>query len=277
MRSSQISLPREVRARRGPRSLSPLGATLGLVLGLAGCAHAPVILPETELAAQAARDAAQGRCPKMTPGTLQEITDSPAGPYFVHHPAQQTDETPTVLFLPGGSGTRTIAQDFIWKNWLSRGRRLSEVRVIIPYFPNKEHMTRAEAVRTLRIREEALACYGGKKERVHIGGTSNGGRHAFFLMTAAPERFASLLGAPGVFPVKLSDERLTAALRGRPVYNGVGAADPDWKPEVQATQGRLERLGLRSTYVEFPAQGHIVDDKFDPSGFFDFWLDGPPK
>lgn len=252
------------------------GAALGLWLGLAGCSHSPTILPESELATQAARAAAQGRCPPMTPGSLQDVTDSPAAPYFVHHPEKPGDDTPTVLFLPGGAGTRTIARDFIWKNWLARGRRLAEVRVIIPYVPDRSHMTRAEAVRTLRIREEALACFGGKRERVQLGGTSNGGRHAYFLMTAAPERFASLLGAPGVFPQKLGDERLAAALRSRPVYNGVGAADPDWKPEVQATHRRLEGLGLRSTYVEFPAQGHIVDDKFDPSGFFDFWLDAPP-
>lgn len=266
-----------VRFSRGRARLSAAGA--GLVFAWAGtmaaCTHAPVIRPEPELRAEAAATLAQGHCPKPESGSLQEVTESPAGPYFVHHPDSPSADTPTVIFLPGGSGTRTIAKDFIWKNWLSRGRRLGEVRVIIPYFPNREHMTRAESVRALRIREEALTCFGGKRERVQLAGTSNGGRHAYFLMTAAPERFASLLGSPGVFPVKIADEALRAALRDKPVYNGVGAADPDWKPPVQATQKRLEALGIRAAYVEFPEQGHILDDKFDPSGFFDFWLDGP--
>jgi predicted peptidase len=260
--------------RWGARSLG--GLALGLLVGSLGCRRPITEAPQRELVAQAVRAAAEKRCAPTLSGMLQDVVGTPASPYFMHHPEQPTDETPTVIFLPGGAGTRTIARDFIWKNWLSRGRRLDAVRVVIPYVADGSRMTREEAGRTLRILEEVLACYGGARARVHLAGTSNGGRHAFYLMAEAPGRFASLLGAPGVFPAASDDARLTAALRNRPVYNGVGAEDGDWKPEVQATHQRLERLGVRSVYVEFPGQGHIVNDQFDPSGFFDFWLDGPP-
>jgi pimeloyl-ACP methyl ester carboxylesterase len=247
-----------------------------LLGGALGCRKPITEVPQGELLAQAVRAAAEKRCAPRGEGTLQDVVGTPASPYFIHHPEQPTDDTPTVIFLPGGAGTRTIARDFIWKNWLSRGRRLDQVRVVIPYVSDGSRMTREEAGRTLRIFEEVLACYGGSRKRVHLAGTSNGGRHAYDLMVTAPGRFASLLGAPGIFADGADDKQLTMALRDRPVYNGVGADDADWKPQVQATHERLERLGLRSVYVEFPGQGHIVNEQFDPSGFFDFWLDGPP-
>jgi len=260
-------------ARRG-RCGAILAALLGLWLGAAGCRPLSAI-PQEELIANAVRAAQKGRCPAPQPGTLQDITGTPAGPYYIHHPDQTTDHTPTVLFLPGGAGTQKIARDYIWKNWLARGQRLNEVRVVIPYVPDRSHMTKKESLRTLLILEEVLACYGGKHERVQLAGTSNGGRHAFYLMTLVPQRFASLLGAPGVFPKKTDDAVVAAALRERAVYNGVGAEDQDWKPEVKATHERLLRLGARSVYVEFPGQGHILNEQFDPSPFFDFWLGGP--
>jgi predicted esterase len=247
-----------------------------LLLGLVACRRPVTQVEQRQLVAEAVQAAAEKRCAPTLQGSLQDINASPAAPYFIHHPEQPTDETPTVIFLPGGAGTRTIARDFIWKNWLSRGRRLGEMRVVIPYVADGSRMTREEAGRTLRILEEVLACYGGARARVHLAGTSNGGRHAFYLMATVPGRFTSLLGAPGVFPDEVDGTSLATALRGRPVYNGVGAEDGDWKSGVQATHQRLERLGIRSVYVEFPGQGHIVNDAFDPSGFFDFWLDGPP-
>lgn len=252
------------------------GLALWLVVGSLGCQRPLTEVPQRELVAQAVQAAAEKGCAARLTGMLQDVVGTAASPYFIYHPEQPTDETPTVIFLPGGAGTRTIARDFIWKNWLSRGRRLSEVRVVIPYVADGSRMTREEAGRTLRILEEVLACYGGARARVHLAGTSNGGRHAFYLMATTPGRFASLLGAPGVFPAETGDALLAKALQGRPVYNGVGAEDGDWKPMVQATQQRLEHLGVRSVYVEFPGQGHIVNEQFDPSGFFEFWLDGSP-
>lgn len=263
--------------RSTPRILG--GLALWVILGSfgsLGCHRTITEVPQRDLVAQAVRAAAERGCAARLSGMLQDVVGTAASPYFIYHPEQPTDETPTVIFLPGGAGTRTIARDFIWKNWLSRGRRLGEVRVVIPYVEDGSRMTREEAERTLRILEEVLVCYGGARSRVHLAGTSNGGRHAFHLMAKTPSRFASLLGAPGVFPEKTDDAHLAMALRNRPVYNGVGTEDGEWKPMVQATHQRLERLGVRSIYVEFPGQGHIVNEQFDPSGFFDFWLDGPP-
>ena len=49
-------------------------------------------------------------CVDARPEDLQEITGTPAGPYFVHHPAALTARAPTVVFLPGGSGLKRNAQ-----------------------------------------------------------------------------------------------------------------------------------------------------------------------
>ena len=40
-------------------------------------------------------------------GALQDVTGTPAGPYFVHHPSEPARLT--VLFMPGGPGTRDLA------------------------------------------------------------------------------------------------------------------------------------------------------------------------
>ncbi len=51
----------------------------------------------------------------------------------------------------------------------------------------------------LAVLDEVLAYYGGDAEKIHIAGLSNGGIAAFGAMLLHPERFATLLGAPGLF------------------------------------------------------------------------------
>ena len=126
-------------------------------------------------------------------------------------------------------------------------------------------MTRAEAVRALRIREEALARYGGKKARCILVAPLNGGRHAFFFMTAAPERFASLLTPPASSRSSSAMNASPRCCAVKPVYNGVGAADPDWKlkSRLPATPGRS---GLVLNLRRVPRVTSSTTN-FDPSGF----------
>jgi hypothetical protein len=94
-------------------------------------------------------------------------------------------------------------------------------------------------------------------------------------MVAHPTYFATLLGAPGAFPVPdpaaVAPAAWHRALHGRAVFNGVGSHDAEWKPEVIATHNALAAAGIESVYVEFPDQGHVTNAAFDPAILFDFW------
>lgn len=152
------------------------------------------------------------------------------------------------------------------------GVGVDEFRVVVPYASSEDFDFIDEAGRTFTILDEILACYGGDAEKVHLGGVSNGGHAAFAIMLARPQLFATLLGAPGAFPRQDSAE-WADALAGRAVFNGVGANDFDWKPDVQATHDALVAVGVESVFVEFVGEGHIVSEDFDESVFFEFWAD----
>ena len=198
---------------------------------------------------------------------LHEVLSTPASPYFVHHPTSGSPAGPTVMFLPGGSGSRRGAER-VWRNFLSEGDESGVFRLVMLYSEDGEL---SDAVpRMYKIREEVLACFGGDSNKVHIAGTSNGGHMAFFMMLTRPQMFASLLGAPGEFPVN-QPERWVTSLGGRPVFNGVGANDVDWIPGVRGTHDGLVSSGGNSVNVEFVGQGHQVGPEFDERIFFEFW------
>lgn len=200
---------------------------------------------------------------------LQEVRGTPAGPYFVRHPdlASADGSAATVFFFPGGPGTRDTAQAS-FDLWLGRGRTLGGLRVVVPYSASGD--LPSEESRYLAVLDEVIACYGASRLRVHLAGTSNGGRSAFALMLRAPDRFVTLLGAPGVFE-GATDARLREALGKKPVFNGAGELDPTWMPLVKATHARLAGLGVDSVYVEFPGQAHILDQSANQEPFFAFW------
>ena len=114
--------------------------------------------------------------------------------------------------------------------------------------------------------------------QVHLAGSSNGGLAAFGLMARQPERFATLLGAPGAFPVQdpsSVDLKVWAQmLAGRAVFNGVGEHDADWLPEVMATHNALTEAGVESVFVALPDQGHIPGSGFDSGILLEFWESG---
>ncbi|MBI4509531.1 MAG: hypothetical protein HY698_07825 [Deltaproteobacteria bacterium] len=206
-------------------------------------------------------------CAPAVNGELLDITGTPAGPYLIHHPRTASPGTRTIVFLPGGSGSLNSARR-AWERFLSGDPRVEDLRVVIPYSATDEFID--EARRTFVILDEVLACYGGDPAKVHLAGYSNGGMAAYALMLAKPERFATLLGTPGLFPRR--DPRAWAkALGCRPVFNGVGELD-DWKPDVRATHEALEKAGAVSIYVEYPGEGHRISDAFDESILFDFWF-----
>ena len=216
------------------------------------------------------------RCPVAAVGRLaaglEEITDSEAAPYFIHRPLSGDQGAATVIFLAGGSGGRSSAER-VWDIVFAGRPEARDLQVVLPYSPDGALID--EAGRTLSIVNEVLACIGGDPARVHLAGTSNGGLAAFALMTAHPESFASLLGAPGAFPVQdpasIDPATLGRVLAGRSVFNGVGSLDAAWRPEVIGTHNALVRAGIESVFVEFPLEGHVLNVTLRPEPMFEFW------
>lgn len=212
-----------------------------------------------------------GRCFSPEPGTLQDIRDTDAAPYLLHVPPG-AEGAPVVMFLPGGSGTAGGAQS-LWNRFFADRPGAHRLVVVIPYVNDGDLIT--DTGRLLVILDEVLWCTRANPQDVHLAGTSNGGLAAFALMTAHPEYFVTLLGAPGAFPVpdpsKVQREVWAERFAGRAVFNGVGAVDSAWHAEVMATHNALAAAGVESVFVEFAVQGHVTDARFDPSPFFEFW------
>lgn len=233
---------------------------------------APLTVPATSPTPIAGTVAASDGCAPAQAGELHDVTETPASPYFVHHPDLDGADVPTVVFLSGGRGTRRGAQR-AWDDVLSTSEQAGAFRVVLPYSEDIDFID--DARRTFAILDEVLGCYGGDPTKVHLGGTSNGGLAAFGLMMTRPERFATLLGAPGAFatadPASVDPATWTAALAGRAVFNGVGEFDEDWKPDVRATHDALAAAGIGSVYVEFQGAGHRLSEEIDANLFYDFW------
>jgi len=221
-------------------------------------------------AAAAATDVAE--CPVPAADGLTDVRGSDAGPYLLSEPEVVDDSTATVIFLPGGGASQGAAA-LTWERFFEAGAGFEGLRVIIPYSDSGNLFS--ETTRTLDIIDEVLSCAGGDPLQVHLGGTSNGGVAAFGLMLEQPERFATLLGAPGLFPsgdpASLDPQVLADTFAGRAVFDGVGELDDGWKPGVVATISALEEAGIESVLVEFPGQGHIPEPGFDSSVLRDFW------
>jgi pimeloyl-ACP methyl ester carboxylesterase len=206
---------------------------------------------------------------------LQEVTDTPASPYFVRHPDAPEGRTPTVVYLPGGSGDRggALAIDRLY---LAGADGLGEFRTVVPYTEgSRDFSARSVYERAAEVRDELLACWGGDADRAHVGGTSNGGIGSFALMAEAPEGWASLLGAPGAWE-DFDADSIAAALDGRPVYMGVGEEDTGWLTAVESQAEALSAAGADVTFVAFEGQTHVVDEEFDETILFDFWRAAAP-
>ena len=68
--------------------------------------------------------------------------------------------------------------------------------------------------------------------------------------------------------VERDDDVLVGQQRRR---DGLGEDDAIWHADVMQTHAVLAGLGIDSTFVEFPGQGHILTEDFDETVFFEFW------
>jgi pimeloyl-ACP methyl ester carboxylesterase len=210
-------------------------------------------------------DVVPPECPIPTPGELRDVTGTPGGPYLIRDPLEVTPQTATVVFFPGGPGGIDTAMP-TYALWLGEGDPEANFRVVVPYATDGDFQD--EHDRVLSILDELAACYCGTA-RVHLGGTSLGGLGAYAFALAHPERFASLLGAPGAFETPTAEA--VAALAGMSVLNAVGELDGAWQPQVEGSHQALLDAGIDSQLLIMDGQDHILDPAFDETVFFEFW------
>lgn len=207
-------------------------------------------------------------CEPAQLGVLQDVTTTPAAPYFVHHPDDGSVHVPIVIFLPGGSGAQGAGMG-AFTGFLADAAELQQIRAVIVYSADGNLLD--EYPRSVAVLDEVLQCYGGDADHVHLAGTSNGGMGACDLMLDQPEPFATLTGAPGLFSFT-TPSMLTSALSDKAVLNGVGELDYGWVAGVQAQHEELVSLGIDSTLEIFEGQGHTPSESFDEGVLYDFWL-----
>ncbi len=230
-----------------PDGTSSSGAGSSSSSGQASCAPAPA------------------SCIPAEPSTRLDVTASDAAPYLIRYPSDPNTPADVVLFMPGGPGAAAQAP-LTFDLWLSQGEGIDDFIVVMPYSAAGNLPGEPEHVFEVLDEVQACTCNTG---RVHLGGTSNGGRLAYQLALEQPDRFTSLLGAPGVF-ADPNPETL-ATLKGKRVFNAVGEADTAWQEGVAASHQALLEAGIESTLFEMPGQRHILSKDFDESVFFEFW------
>lgn len=204
-------------------------------------------------------------CNPAKPSTRIEVTTTDAAPYLVRYPSDSSTPADVVLFMPGGPGAAAQAP-ITFDLWLSQGEGIDSFIVVMPYSASGNLPGEPEHV--FDVLDEVLSCT-CNTGRVHLGGTSNGGRLAYQLALEQPDRFVTLLGAPGVFANP--DPKSLAALEGKRVFNAVGELDTAWQEGVAASHQALLDAGIDSTLFEMPGQDHILSKDFDESVFFAFW------
>lgn len=194
------------------------------------------------------------------------LVDVDGEQFFVRLPPAPDRGADVVLFVPGGAGTRDTAS-ITYDRWLAGGAGLDSVVVAVPYAADGNLGDESERVLAVLDRVQACTCHSG---RAHLGGTSAGGLAAFSLMLTDSDRFETLLGAPGAFRAA-DPELLETALAGKRVFLGVGSEDAAWMGNVRDDYAALTMLGIDVVLVEFPGEGHILSEAFDPTPFFEFW------
>jgi len=199
-------------------------------------------------------------CPPLGEG-LFEVLDSPAAPYWVSTPREADTSKPVVALLPGGGGDSNSAR-FGFMNFFGAFPSFApNWWVIAPY--SADNAFPSEAQRTFEILDEVQLCW-GLAETVQLMGHSAGGNAAGTLFGEQPERFSSLLLAPGSLP-PVSSDRLGALFGDTPVYLGVGVNDSQsWVNGMRDAADFLESAGVDVVLDIWPGQVHVPGQNFDP-------------
>ena len=100
---------------------------------------------------------------------------------------------------------------------------------------------------------------------MHLAGISNGGLSAFYLATASPACFASIVTAPGSLARKTANMRTLSDI---PVTLFVGEFD-NWRDSVQDTYSTLRALGVQVSLEVLDGSKHELEELFGGARLYD--------
>jgi poly(3-hydroxybutyrate) depolymerase len=107
------------------------------------------------------------------------------------------------------------------------------------------------------LANDLMARYTIEGEKFHLAGVSNGGRAAFRIAIAHPEKIASLTVLPGLVDAEVDRGRLDR-LRGIPVAMYVGERDADWRDGMKDLSRSLTAAGVANTLEIAAGQDHVI-------------------
>ncbi len=200
-------------------------------------------------------------CPAPTSGR-QEVTDTPASPYYVMHP--DVESAPIVLLLPGGPGDRGSA-GATWDAFFDEDAR--GYRIVVPYVTEQGYPEDVVPP-VAEVLDEVLACFGGDAGELHLAGHSNGGYLAYNVVgPQLVDRIVTLTGLPAYFSAFRKNKYGTLAF-----HNAAGDTDTQWLEAMEDAHATLLEQGFDSELTVWPETGHTPGPNWDGrEGMFAFW------
>jgi pimeloyl-ACP methyl ester carboxylesterase len=163
---------------------------------------------------------------------------------------------PVLLALPPGSQGQDEVDALLDKWWAPEATKRGWI-VVSPVAPGGQLFFSGSSSTLTELLDAVAVTYPPEGGKVHLAGVSNGGLSAYRIALDAPERFASLLIAPG-FPPDGADRGNLKRLVKIPVASYVGEQDSSWREASVRTVRELNRLGGRATLTVSPGEGHVL-------------------
>lgn len=186
-----------------------------------------------------------------------ELFDRPfdKGHYYTYVPEIEPGEKlPAIVFLHGNAGNYKI-MPWVWRSFADKYRYI----IICPTFGfgfwNEGGIEAVE-----RARVDACARFAIDRERIYLGGISDGGKGTTRSASAHPDRYRGLIYiSPTMILSELSASAFADAWKDRPIF--VAQGDADWNVPKKTVDPAIElrrRQGSRTTYDVYPGEDHYL-------------------
>ena len=191
---------------------------------------------------------------------LYEVKEGVGAPYWVSTVPGGEEPTATIVYLPGGGGSRGSARSGFLAFFGAHHDFVTRYRVLAPF--SAQDTFPEEYERTLDIVAEARRCWGTGP--VHLVGHS-AGNAAAALMAADTSPWRSLSLAPGSFSSAVQGSDFDAMFAAHDLYIGVGELDTDWRAYSEGLAADLSGRGVDVTLDVWTGTGHVPEPDFDPA------------
>ncbi len=192
--------------------------------------------------------------------------------FFVYLPKafDRKAKYPLLVGLPGSSGTEPIVKCTYGRLWSYSNPKAPMIKVMliangITFFNGNEGLVMPVLLKILNE-------YNIDRNRMYIGGTSNGGVGAFHIAVRSPHLWAGCMGVPGGFFNSDNPKEWLACSQNTSYYLGVGQFDSSyWFNKYQSLKKVMSSLDISHEIEVMENQGHFFSSKFDNSKLIN-WL-----